>query len=501
MVSTTPDGSGRTAIDAAMATVDAPQVGTSDAPQGTADARAPDAPPPDAPAPDAPPPDAPPPVTLEVQKTGSGSVHSTPGGLDCGSSCSQASAAFPAGTVVALEARPEAGSYFAGWEGACAGITRTCAVTLDAAMTAQAHFTAISHNMVFITAATYDGNLGGLDGADAKCAAEASAVGLSGAYVALLSTETVDARSRLVLPGTQTPARGFVRMDGKPIADTVDDLFTKYTVLYPILFDSEGRILPTSSRVLDEDQYVFSGSFENGTRRPELTCKSFTSDGAGDPVECGQPGSGPGAWLRSIGGNCGPKGVYGRDSHIYCFGVSSQTPLPILDPLPGKRIYLTKSSLHMAGRAAANALCDAEKPAGTGTVKALISTTDQPAAAVLSMTTRYRRVDNVIVGTGAQLIGVSRGQGLLESGIWQNGDGSYPLTDSSSGYRWLGVPGIQAGLDVAGTPQSTCLDWTATDGLKTGAFAEASFVSYFGMSGSPNYPCYDNYLSVYCVEQ
>ena len=51
---------------------------------------------------------------------------------------------------------------------------------------------------VFVTSTVYEGGLlGGLVGADAKCAARASAAGLSGTYKAWLSTAAASARDRL----------------------------------------------------------------------------------------------------------------------------------------------------------------------------------------------------------------------------------------------------------------------------------------------------------------
>jgi hypothetical protein len=58
-------------------------------------------------------------ATLTVQKAGAGSgtVHSTPAGIDCGATCS---ASF-SGSVT-LTATPAAGSTFAGWSGGCSGL-------------------------------------------------------------------------------------------------------------------------------------------------------------------------------------------------------------------------------------------------------------------------------------------------------------------------------------------------------------------------------------------
>lgn len=76
---------------------------------------------------------------LSVQKsgTGSGTVASSPAGIDCGSNCS---AEYAEGTVVQLTATPDANSTFAGWSGACTGTQLTCNVTVDTAKSVVARF-------------------------------------------------------------------------------------------------------------------------------------------------------------------------------------------------------------------------------------------------------------------------------------------------------------------------------------------------------------------------
>jgi uncharacterized repeat protein (TIGR01451 family) len=67
--------------------------------------------------------------TLTVAKAGSGSgtVSSSPAGIDCGATCATS---FANGTMVTLTATPDAGSSFTGWGGDCTG-TGPCVVTMD----------------------------------------------------------------------------------------------------------------------------------------------------------------------------------------------------------------------------------------------------------------------------------------------------------------------------------------------------------------------------------
>ena len=75
--------------------------------------------------------------TLTVSKQGSGTVSSSPGGINCGSACS---ANYASGSVLTLTAVPGRGATFKGWSGGACGGTGTCTVTLTAATSVTASF-------------------------------------------------------------------------------------------------------------------------------------------------------------------------------------------------------------------------------------------------------------------------------------------------------------------------------------------------------------------------
>jgi uncharacterized repeat protein (TIGR02543 family) len=77
--------------------------------------------------------------TLTVTKpgTGSGTVTSSIGGINCGATCT---ASLDSGATVSLTAAPDPGSVFVGWTGDCTGNT-TCSVTMSQARTVGATFT------------------------------------------------------------------------------------------------------------------------------------------------------------------------------------------------------------------------------------------------------------------------------------------------------------------------------------------------------------------------
>jgi hypothetical protein len=73
-----------------------------------------------------------PPAALNVSiaaQGASGTVTSTPEGLDCPPACATE---FDRGAAVRLEAQPNANAVFLGWAGACSGRNSSCSVSMDA---------------------------------------------------------------------------------------------------------------------------------------------------------------------------------------------------------------------------------------------------------------------------------------------------------------------------------------------------------------------------------
>ncbi len=80
------------------------------------------------------------PLTVSLAGTGSGTVTSSPAGINCPSACS---ANFASGQSVTLTASPASGSSFAGWNGACSG-AGTCTVTMSSSQAVTATFNAVA---------------------------------------------------------------------------------------------------------------------------------------------------------------------------------------------------------------------------------------------------------------------------------------------------------------------------------------------------------------------
>jgi hypothetical protein len=132
-------------------------------------------------------------------------------------------------------------------------------------------------NIVFVTSVAYDGNLGGLAGADQKCQALAEAAGLpANTYRAWLSTASVNAIARL------GAARGWVRVDGKPFADTKADILAG-RLFHPIRVDESGNDDNTPS-----GSSVWTGTGSDGAvDRSGDICNGWTASGVDARGVCG----------------------------------------------------------------------------------------------------------------------------------------------------------------------------------------------------------------------
>ncbi len=83
-------------------------------------------------------------LAVSTAGSGSGTVISSPAGVNCGATCS---ANFPQGQVVTLTPVPAADSSFTSWSGACSG-SGPCQVTMSAARSVTATFDVIP-NLIF----------------------------------------------------------------------------------------------------------------------------------------------------------------------------------------------------------------------------------------------------------------------------------------------------------------------------------------------------------------
>ncbi len=119
---------------------------------------------------------------------------------------------------------------------------------------------------IFLSSATYNGNLGGLSGADNNCQTLANSVGLAGEYKAWLS----DASSS---PSIRFEKSNFpyVLPDNTKVADNWDDL-TDGSLYQGVVIDEHGLKPFESSSV-----YVWTNSANNGTQWDTAHCNNWTT--------------------------------------------------------------------------------------------------------------------------------------------------------------------------------------------------------------------------------
>jgi Divergent InlB B-repeat domain len=98
--------------------------------------------------------------TLSVAKsgTGSGTVTSSPPGINCGADCSES---FDHGTQVTLTATPATGSVFTGWSGGCTGMSSTCTVNVTSLTNVTATFTLKTYTLSVVKDGTGSGTVTG----------------------------------------------------------------------------------------------------------------------------------------------------------------------------------------------------------------------------------------------------------------------------------------------------------------------------------------------------
>ncbi|MFN7938783.1 MAG: DNRLRE domain-containing protein [Bryobacteraceae bacterium] len=157
--------------------------------------------------------------------------------------------------------------------------------------------------LVFLTEGRWAGNLGGLAGADAKCASEAAASGKKGTFKAWLSTATVSASSRLV--HSNLP---YARPDGVRVAMNWDDL-TDGTLLNPIIVTASG---------LNIAGYLDYGSWTNtstsGGTLLSSDCQGWTTNSSSEAYVQGSAlGTVDRSWTQSFLSLCD------MPRHLYCF--------------------------------------------------------------------------------------------------------------------------------------------------------------------------------------
>jgi hypothetical protein len=406
-------------------------------------------------------------LTVTVTGGGIGTVTSFPAGIQCGATCSAAFAASP----VTLSARTTNGSdsRFAGWGGSCSGVVRDCTVALTSSTTVTARFEPIDHNLVFISSVdTYTSGLGSAVAYDGQCSQLATAAGINNAtgdaFIAWVSDSHSSALSRL---GT---ARGFMRMDGEPVADDPAAMLAQSQFYNPISIDETGTALRGGRTVL-----TGMDSSGNGT---EADCADWTAISGLATGLVGCASCGPPTWYYWENAPCWQ--VVGS---LYCF-MKTKTSALTITPALGRKVFLTNGPVAIGQ--SADAQCESAKPSGTGPVAALRATTTTAASTMIDPTATYVRPDGIIIGLGADLLAHT-----LKSGIWQQGNGQY----LESRAVWTGS---NSPSDL-GTTANTCSDWTQNTGAMFAGSSSSVDLSWW-VDNIP-WTCASTYTWSYCIEK
>jgi hypothetical protein len=320
-------------------------------------------------------------------------------------------------------------------------------------------------NVMFVTSTASSPASWGSDvsGADKICAELAKSADLpdaatAGAYVAYLEVNGNPPSDRL------GSARGWARADGKPFADTVDDLLAG-TIYYPPSIDETGQAIGTN-------EYAGIGGNND--------CSGYTSTGSNTYMNYGNPYYVAGAWQNVAFAQCS------QNEHLYCFGITRANPL-VVTKVSGRRAFVSvQSFMPQGGLAGADALCaaDAQIAGLTGTFRALLPTTTVGAMSRFSLTgPNWVRVDGIPIANSTL---------AFESQEWDTALSVSPI----GGYLDVPVFGADSLSVPAGFLSWTCDDWE--DGSNTAIEGASSASDGDAINNGNTAGC--SGLALYCME-
>ena len=323
-------------------------------------------------------------------------------------------------------------------------------------------------NVMFVTSSTYDlTNLGGLPGANMKCMTAATNAGLTGTYVAWLSSPTSNAIDTL------NGSRGWVRTDGAPFADRVTDIMDG-TILYPPVIDESGH-------PLSADTAVATGTSANGTEATNC----FISPS----ITTGIAGGGTSEWTQGAGIQSCMTAL-----HLYCFQIGHLVPLQPL-PMGPKLAFLSSPVSLMAGAniTQLDAHCQADALA-TGLqshmFQAFAADSSESAAQRFTSPMAARsRLDGVIVTSDLGQFGLIT---AMDAPLDQTADGQYIDDTPFAGAAGPSVKGLIANDD--------CSSWSNNTSTTYARLGQSGRIGASAFGQRTNAPC-NSPERVYCIEQ
>ncbi len=367
-------------------------------------------------------------------------------------------------------------------------------------------------NWVFVTSVSGDGNLGswadagsktGLEAGDAICQARANAAGLKGTYKAWLSDDNDDAYCRIhnlsgkkadnCGQGTLPVAAGpWVRTDGFPFGETIEQLLDNGMVYAPVRLDEFGNLVLPGLR-------YFTATMPDGSLYSSIPapCANWTSNPS-EWVEVGSSDGTTSLWTTDGSNYCS------SDTHLICFQTGTGVPIPNLAST-GKKAFLTS----VRGNGNLGSWADAGGKTGLEAGDAICQS--RAAAAGLANASNFKAwlSDNT---TDAKTRFSNPGGPWVRLDGVKVADNMTDLTDGSlfssinltETGDYIGNYAVWTGTLFDGTKTNdTCNNWT--DGTSasqgdTGIAANAG--GYNGGRWSNFYPneCDFKYVHLYCLE-
>ena len=323
-------------------------------------------------------------------------------------------------------------------------------------------------NLVFVSSQTIvPASLGGASAADALCTSLATHAGHPGHYVAWLGTSTESATERI-----GGSARGWVRPDGRPFADTLVDIALGH-VWYPLRLTENGDDLAETGSA--SDLVVVTGTNADGTTGAD-TCGDYTMQMIAG-VQAGLADDAPFGWNSNMGAACTSA------VRLYCFGVDHTVPVSLVPEATRVAFVSVSQASGGAGLSAFDKICfdEALNVNLPGTFHAALATTSSPALGRLVMPGPWVRPDGVTAIDA---------NGKLIAPIEIAADGS----TVASNVDWCGATSLTTKAPGAA---ASCFDWTQSDGTQ-GLSGNHSRSGSEGFGGIPN-SCI-NPMGVYCLQ-
>jgi hypothetical protein len=203
-------------------------------------------------------------------------------------------------------------------------------------------------NIAFVTSTTMTGNFGGRDAADALCNTLAHDAGHEGNFRAYLSTTSEHALARIA------SARGWVRTDGQPFADTPQLLANKgpFTA---IRLDERGQPVPEPAGIWTATRRGYYNSGSSGN------CSNWSRETSATEPEVTLTATSGAATMGGAGFQFVVSSMCNTRARLLCMQIDHTTPVAP-PPVPNHKLAFvtTTSWLPDGGLTGADAFCNEE---------------------------------------------------------------------------------------------------------------------------------------------